>query len=420
MTKWTSCLRTLTMFFAVALSKDCNVLDYGAVGDGKTLDTTAIQTAINNCSRSSNGTTRIIFPSGYNFLTFPFQIIESNTHLVINSTITAPMDYKNWPIESSTRYQPLISSNEKNSNSKVTGYGLINGNGYYWYPLFKNNTLKYQRPWLLRFYDMFNFEISHLHLLNSPAFHIYCSGNNVTIHNINISVIDPETNQPGNYDVAPNTDGIDVGGDNMHIYDCFISNGDDSYTIESGSNNILIENSTCINGLGLGMPSAKGSKDKPTQNSLYRNMIAINTGWGIRLKSGEPGGNQYNGTFENITYYNITFVNVTKAIDINVYNESVFNSYTGDTGNMMDKTGNTAAIRYTKVKNIVFEDIKGSYTDYAGHLDCSNSPPCTGLVFEDVHLVNHDKSTNSVPWQCSANVYGIATNVTPALDCLQK
>ena len=262
------------------LSKDCNVLDFGAVGDGKTLDTTAIQTAMDNCSL-------IVFPSGYNFLTFPFEITNSNTHLIINSTITAPMDYENWPIDTQyggTRYLPLITTKYlSNYNSSITGSGLINGNGYYWYPLFKNNTLKYSRPWLMRFYDVTNFTLSNLHLLNSAGFHIYTSGTNIKIHDINITVRNPSNGESGSYSTAPNTDGIDVSGENIHIYNCYVLNGDDSYTMESGSNNVLFENSICVNGFGMAMPSAKGTNDKATQNALYKNMIAINTGYGIKL-----------------------------------------------------------------------------------------------------------------------------------------
>ena len=119
--------------FTVLVAKECNILDYGAVGDGKTLDTSAIQYAINNCSVDTNEMNTIIFPDKYNFLTYPFKILASNTKLQIDGVITCPMDYKNWPIHGND-YQHLITNNHNIDNITITGSGLINGNGLYWYP----------------------------------------------------------------------------------------------------------------------------------------------------------------------------------------------------------------------------------------------------------------------------------------------
>ena len=209
-------LAFVCILIAPMLGKECNVLDYGAKGDGKTLDTEAIQDAINNCTSSTSDEMNVVLlPQNYNFLSFPLKLLNPNTEFRIDGTITAPMDYQNWPVSGST-YISLLTGKNIN-NSKITGNGLINGNGYYWYPLFKNKTLKYGRPWLIRVYNMNNFEVSGITLLNSPMFHLRVSGDNVTIHDVNITVRDTDGN-PGNYSVAPNTDGMDVNGNNVHIY----------------------------------------------------------------------------------------------------------------------------------------------------------------------------------------------------------
>ena len=244
--------------FTSIYGKVCNVLDYGAIGDGKTLDTKSIQKAINECD-STDSMNTITFPSSYNFLTFPFEIMHNNTKLQIDSTITLPTDYKNWPLNDESRYQSLItltgpSYDKKLNNIMINGSGLINGNGYYWYPLFLNNTLKHIRPCLIgSCWDRsgwYNTIISGLTLINSPYYHIAIGGTNITVHDINITVADSNGN-PGNYSVAPETDGIDIGGENIHVYNCYVQNGDDSFTLEAPSTNVIFENSTAAYGLGL-------------------------------------------------------------------------------------------------------------------------------------------------------------------------
>lgn len=49
-----------------------NIMDYGATGDGKTDDASAIQKAINACSEAGGGT--VLVPSGHTFLCGPFKL----------------------------------------------------------------------------------------------------------------------------------------------------------------------------------------------------------------------------------------------------------------------------------------------------------------------------------------------------------
>ena len=87
---------------------------------------------------------------------------------------------------------------------------------------------------------------------------------NILIHNINITSPD--------YGVAPNTDGIDIGAVNAHIYDCYVKNGDDSYALKNGAENVLFENSIAVQGNGL----EGGWYDRGGNN---------NCKYGIRLRS---------------------------------------------------------------------------------------------------------------------------------------
>lgn len=56
-----------------------NIRDFGAKGDGRTLDSPAINTAIDSCSRSGGGT--VVIPAG-TYLCGSIRL-KSHTHLVL-------------------------------------------------------------------------------------------------------------------------------------------------------------------------------------------------------------------------------------------------------------------------------------------------------------------------------------------------
>ena len=61
--KKTICFAALLLSSAVrAMAGDYNILDFGAVADGRTLATAAIQQAVDRCSAQGGG--RVVIPSG--------------------------------------------------------------------------------------------------------------------------------------------------------------------------------------------------------------------------------------------------------------------------------------------------------------------------------------------------------------------
>ena len=68
-----------------------NIMDYGATGDGKTDDASAIQKAINTCSEAGGGT--VLVPSGHTFLCGPFKLASYvELQLAPNSRLLANPD----------------------------------------------------------------------------------------------------------------------------------------------------------------------------------------------------------------------------------------------------------------------------------------------------------------------------------------
>lgn len=66
-----------------------NVMDYGAAGDGKTDDATAIQQAVDACSAAGGGT--VLLPSGHTFLCGPLKL-ASDVNFIWSPTRAC------WPI----------------------------------------------------------------------------------------------------------------------------------------------------------------------------------------------------------------------------------------------------------------------------------------------------------------------------------
>ncbi|MCM1076710.1 MAG: glycoside hydrolase family 28 protein [Bacteroides sp.] len=110
------------------------VIDFGAVGDGVTLNTSAIQTAIDELSRVGGG--QIVFPQGI-WLTGPIELRSNiDLHLERNAVILFSPDKSLYvdPNPRASRVRACISA-ERCTNISITGEGTLDGNGAQWRPV---------------------------------------------------------------------------------------------------------------------------------------------------------------------------------------------------------------------------------------------------------------------------------------------
>eukprot|EP01121_Diplochlamys_sp_Union-15-3_P017148 TRINITY_DN597_c0_g2_i1.p1 TRINITY_DN597_c0_g2~~TRINITY_DN597_c0_g2_i1.p1 ORF type:complete len:397 (-),score=70.65 TRINITY_DN597_c0_g2_i1:5-1153(-) len=352
-----------------------NVLDYGAKGDGHTLDTDAIQSAFKAAAKAGGGT--VLFPKGYTFLTFPFSFESSNTNLQVEggSTIKASDDISKWPV-SGDAYISFITA-KKLKDISITGTGIIDGQGAPWWDAFHNNTLKYTRPDLVNYSGCSSCLFSHTSFVNSPNHNLEIQCTDLEVGFVSITA--PQR--------SPNTDGIDVHGSRSWIHDSYISVGDDH--IAQHSNDTVVEN--CQFGYGHGA-SIGAFELEYIQNVTFRNITVKGADQAIRIKA-PPGAG---GLVRDIVYENFQTTDVKTEIIITMFYES----------SKVVKTD-------LKIYNITISDVTGTGGQNAGTFDCQPSSPCTGI-----HLKNINFNSGIKPFSCD-NAFGDQSNVNPN-SCLKS
>ena len=192
-----------------------DVTAYGAKGDGRTNDTTAIQKTIDACTAAGGGT---VWLSPGNFLSGTIVLKNNVTlHLAAGATLWGSRDIADY----STNHLIFAQDAE---NIAIEGDGTINGNGdAFWDAKFK---AKEPRPSpLIELIGCRNVHIRDVRIRNQPGWGIRpwaCDG--VFIHGVSMI-----TDMRG-----PNTDGIDPDSSrNVMISDCYIESGDDTICLKT-------------------------------------------------------------------------------------------------------------------------------------------------------------------------------------------
>jgi polygalacturonase len=304
-------------------AKVFDVREFGAKGDGKTLDTVAIQKALDECGNAGGGLVR--FPAG-TYLSKPITLRTKTTvQLDEGAMLQATGDQSaflksgtNWlAARSSGEFIPFIGGRDL-VDVTITGRGTIDGAGANWWEAAEDARRKtpgytLPRPNIIVLTGCKNLRVENITIQNSPKYHLVptdCDG--VVISNVTILA-------PAG---AANTDAIDPSiCRNVLITKCRIDVGDDNVAIKSGrkipGREFACENITvtdCIFQHGHGM-SIGGETAGGVRNVTVRNCTFENTENGIRIKSQRGRG----GTMENISYSDLTMKNVDPAITLTCY-----------------------------------------------------------------------------------------------------
>ena len=372
-----------------------NVRAQGAVGDGQTLDSPAIQSVIDACAAQGGGT--VFLPAGQYLTGSLFLRNNISLHLDAGAVILGslnpddyPIIHSRWEGKHQDTYAPLITGQNLN-NVSVVGRGTIDGRGAKWWQAKKDGTLAHPRPRLVSFSDCTNVLIEGITATNSPSWTI----NPVHCQNVNIrgiTVINPAD--------SPNTDGINPDSCRLvRISDCYVSVGDDCITIKSGTEHealdryapcrdITITNCTLERGHGgvvIGSEMSGGVK-----NVVISNCVFIGTDRGIRIKSRRGRG----GIIEDIRVSNLIMDGVLCPFTMNLY------YHIGVRGNtdISDKNprsvdDSTPRLRRIHFSHITARDVKHA----AGFLYGLAEMPLEDISFTDVSISISEEADSGYP-----------------------
>lgn len=312
-----------------------DVKDFGAKGDGKTIDTRAIQAAIAACP--PNG--RVLIPRGI-YLTGPIFLKSNITfHLEKGSVLIGAKTRDKYPImpgvlESQDRRQSYYLGSWEGQysdtfaslvngidieNVNIIGEGTIDGNADFdtWWFDPKTKRIAW-RPRVIFLTGCKNIVCEGIKIKNSPSWTIHPLKSQ-DLKFINIDIQNPKD--------SPNTDGINPEScNNVLIAGVVFSVGDDCIAIKSGklnhtnyiepaSENISIRNCHMKYGHGavvIGSEMSGGVKGIYVENCLFEN-----TDRGIRIKTRRGRGNR--GVIDDIYVKNISMNSVLTPLVINAF-----------------------------------------------------------------------------------------------------
>lgn len=351
------------------------ITDYGAVGDGQTLNTQAIQTAIDKCAADGGGT--LVIPKGV-FLTGAIFLKQGVNLLaekggVLKGTVNPddyPQVFTRWEGEEKEWTAALINAFNM-TDVNFTGEGTIDGSGDEWMERYPRGSeaLKIGRPRLIAIQNCKNVRVSGLNLKNQACWCLFILySEDVVAEDI---VIRAEHN-------IISSDGIDVDSSTrVRITNCDIDVNDDCIAIKSGKDedgrrvnrpaeDILIEKCRLLYGHGgVSMGSEMSGGIRKVE---IRDCVVEADNWApIRFKSQPSRG----GVVENITYRDITLKNTRKAFEFNmawrmvppikppsdplpvVRDVKIVN-----VSGTVDQVGDMTGLDDSPIENVVFENCK--------------------------------------------------------------
>jgi len=230
-----------------ASSKRASVAEFGAVGDGKTLNTASIQKAIDQLASKGGGT--LVIPKGVFMSGAIFLKPGVNLHLEEGAVLKGSTDRKDYP-KMRTRIEghfeewlPALVNADRVNHLRITGSGTLDGNGAPFWEEFwarrkanpKTTNLDVERPRLALIQNSEDVRISGVTFKDSGFWnlHLYrCK--NVLVENVRFQVPDGVR--------CPSTDGTDIdSSQNVTIRGCTYRVDDDCIALKGSKGPLAMD-----------------------------------------------------------------------------------------------------------------------------------------------------------------------------------
>jgi len=269
----------------------------GAVGDGVTLNTKAIQAAIDGVAATGGGT--VVFPPGEFLSGALFLKPGVNVELLAGAILKGSSNFVDYPTLTNARFEghfedrvAALLNVAKSDHFRLTGPGLIDGNGAaYW-----KMPSPLGRPRLCAIRDSRDVVVSGVCFSNSPTWNLH-------LYNCRRTIVKDCRFEITPGSAGPSTDGIDIDSSQyILVTGCYFSVNDDCVCLKGnrydGLNqqpasppvrNVRVQNCTFARGMGaltLGT-EAQGIRNAELKNSVVRGRMPL-----LRIKFRPDTANQ--------------------------------------------------------------------------------------------------------------------------------
>jgi exo-poly-alpha-galacturonosidase len=398
-----------------------NVTTYGAVGDGQTLNTKAIQKAIDECTAGS----KVLIPSG-TFVSGAL-FLKSNMTLQIDGTLRGSDNAADYPLTSrrfpyyasGNNYMGLINAYTDKygsvTNVRICGSGTVNGGSDVVGSIIghKNTILgdnqakdaneDSARADMITAKGVDGLYLGGLTLVNASMHVIFISySKNITVNGLTVTT----------YDIH-NADGIDLAtSDTTYIFNSSFDAGDDCINFNAGvgadgvrenfpDNNIRVFN--CVAKRGHGGVVFGSFTAAWIQNVLVEDCVFDGTDIGIRFKTGTKQG----GGARNVLCRDITIKNIAKHSAI-FFDSSYSCDYpSGGPGQFKDITIKNITCAGSKKYGLYVNGLAGTpHTNLSlSNISIDGATAggafikyCTNSTFDAINIAN-----NTPAWTIDAN-----------------